>query len=113
MKIAIKFGDNDFGNCFLGVLKTLLSAYRHTETLPTDKIALCNIVNGLSSSCYLLFQDDKLEDRTKEYLQIKPSDLLINEEVDEYSKLTGQHNSDTYVLDTDLDYNNNNAVYFL
>ena len=60
MKIAIKFGDNDFGNCFLGVLKTLLNAYRHTETLPTDKIELCNIINGLSSSCYLLFQHYKL-----------------------------------------------------
>jgi hypothetical protein len=55
MKIAIQFGDNDFGSCFLGVLKTLLNAYRYTETLPTDKEILCNIINELSTPCYLLF----------------------------------------------------------
>jgi hypothetical protein len=113
MKIAIKFGDNDFGNCFLGVLNTLLNAYRHTNSLPTDKVKLCEIINGLLPSCYILFQHDKLEDHTKEYLQIKPSMILIGEEVEEYSKLTGRHNSDTFVLDTDLDFEHNNPIYFI
>lgn len=54
-----------------------------------------------------------VSESTKEYIKIKTADLLINEEVDEYSKLTGQHNSDTYVLDTDLDFEGNSAVYFL
>lgn len=113
MKIAIKFGDNDFGNCFLGVLQTLLNAYRHTETLPTDKNVLCDIINGLSSSCYLLFQDDNLRDKTKEHIQIKPSQLLINEEVEEYLKITTWNNSETFILDTDLDYINQKPIYFI
>ena len=113
MKIAIQFGDNDFHSCFCGVLRTLLNAYRYTETLPTDKTVLKNIINGLSTSCYLLFQNDIISDSTKEYIQISENDLLINNEVDEYMKLTQAHNSDTYVLDTELDYDGNGAVYCL
>jgi hypothetical protein len=113
MKIAIKFGDNDFTSCFFGVLNTLLNAYRYTETLPNDKDVLCNIINELSKPCYVLFQNDMLTESTKEYIQINTTNLLINDEVDEYSKLTDEHNADTYVLDTDLDFDGSNAVYSL
>jgi hypothetical protein len=113
MKIAIKFGDNDFTSCFFGVLKTLLNAYRHTGTFPNDKETLCNIINELSKPCYILFQNDILSEDTIEYIQIKTTNLLINEEVDDYSKLTEQHNSDAYVLDTYLDFYGSDAVYSL
>lgn len=113
MKIAINFGDNDFGNCFLGVLRTLNNAYNYTGYLPTDKDKLVKIINDLSPICYVLFQNDILSDKTKNYIQIKNTDLLIDDEVDEYAKLTHAHNSDTFVLDTDLNYKNNSPIYFL
>ena len=113
MKIAIKFGDNDFSNCFRGVLKTLLEGYRHTGTLPTSKIVLCDIINGLSESCYLLFQDDSISDSTINYIKITDSKILVNEEVDEYILQTHQHNYDTYVLDTDLDFIGSFPIYSL
>jgi hypothetical protein len=121
MKIAIKFGDNDFYNCFTGVLKTLLNAYRHTGTLPTDKEQLCEIINQISYGHYLLFQNQfeyndegngKLCSRTYNYLQINSSKILINDEVDKY--LVDEEdfrNGETFILDTDLDYPGNDAIY--
>ena len=120
MKIAIKFGDNDFYNCFTGVLKTLLEAYKWTDKLPTDKEKLCMIINEISYGCYLLFQnqfsynDEKtgeLCQRTKQYLMISPNQILVNEEVDAYLKSDAFMNSETFILDTDLDYPGNNPVY--
>ena len=121
MKIAIKFGDNDFYNCFTGVLRTLLEAYKWNDRLPKDKKQLSIIINEISYGCYLAFQNQfsyneekKLNDiceRTKEYLQIKPSQILINEEVDAYLKSDEFMNSETFILDTDLDYEGNNPIY--
>ena len=119
MKIAIKFINNDFGNTFLGVLQTLLNAYRHTGMLPPSKSELTFMINSLSAPCYVLFQNEKITHNmteyihTKEYLQIEEKDLLIDKEVDEYSLLTGHHNHSTFVLDTDLDYEDNSPIYFL
>lgn len=120
MKIAIKFGDNDFYNCFTGVLTTLLAAYKWNESLPTDKEKLCKIINEISYGCYLAFQNQfnyneektgQLCQRTKEYLQIKPTQILLNEEVDAYLKSDAFMNSETFILDTDLDYPGNNPIY--
>lgn len=113
MKIAIHFGDNDFHSCFCGILRTLLNAYRYTEQLPNNKTILKNIINNMSESHYLLFQHDSIAEHTREYIKISEEDILIDNEVDEYSKLTSQHNSDTYVLNTELDYDGNSAVYCL
>ena len=120
MKIAIKFGDNDFYNCFSGVLKTILEAYKWTESLPKDKTHLCKIINEISYGCYLLYQNQfdyndeasgELCERTKKYLQITPERILLNEEVDEYLAKVDWDNSETFILDTDLDYKNNNPIY--
>jgi hypothetical protein len=120
MKIAIKFGDNDFYNCFTGVLKTLLEAYKWNDRLPIKKAELCKAINEISYGCYLLFQNQfsyneeksgELCQRTKDYLQIKPSQILINEEVDAYIKSDAFMNSETFILDTDLDYEGNNPIY--
>ena len=116
MKIAIKFKDNDFHNTFFGVLKTLLNSYQHNDDLPTDKIILCDIINDLSPICYNLFQSKKITEISTEhnhYLQITPDNIFINEEVDEYAKLTDYHNHNTFVLDTDLYIYNNNPLYSL
>jgi hypothetical protein len=120
MKIAIKFGDNDFYNSFTGVLKTLLEAYKWQDKLPEDKEKLCKIINEISYGCYLLFQNQfsyneeksgELCLRTKEYLQIKSSQILINKEVNEYLTSDAFFNSETFILDTDLNYEGNNPIY--
>ena len=119
MKIAIKFGDNDFYNCFTGVLKTLLEAKKWYSELPTDKEKLSIIINEISYGCYLLFQNQfeygkeyttKTIDITlKEYLKISPKNILLNEEVDEYFK--GEYIDTIFVLDTNLDYDGNEAIH--
>ena len=120
MKIAIKFGDNDFYNCFSGVLKTILEAHKWTESLPKDKTLLCKIINEISYGCYLLYQNQfkyneeksgELCERTKQYLQITPERILLDKEVDEYLAEVDWDNSETFILDTDLNYENNNPVY--
>jgi hypothetical protein len=120
MKIAIKFGDNDFYNCFTGVLKTLLEAYKWNDKLPVKKDELCIIINEISYGCYLAFQNQfsyneektgEICQRTKDYLKIKPEQILINEEVVAYLKSDAFMNSETFILDTDLDYPGNNPVY--
>lgn len=120
MKIAIKFGDNDFHNTFIPLLETLNRAYQHTGNLPEDKSKLCFIINQLSVNMYLLFQNqyeyngmENVKDglktdenkewiHIKEYFQISPETLLLNEEVDKYLSETEWDNCDTYLLDTDV-----------
>lgn len=112
MKIAIKFGDNDFYNCFFGVLKTLLSAYQHCGKLPTDKKQLCVVINEISYGHYLLFQNQfeyneevngKVCTRTKDWVQITPKQILLGDEIDAYIKKVEWGNSETFILDTDLE----------
>lgn len=129
IKIAIKFGDNDFGNTFYAVLKFLHEAFKHTGHLPTDKKKLQWLINSLSPIIYVSHQNqweyNGLEeaegdttDTNKEFLHTKKylikgvrlEDILVNEEVDDYIKSTDWDNSETFILDTHL-YNNN--VYSL
>lgn len=120
MKIAIKFGDNDFYNTFKGVLETLNGAYKWTDRLPVKKAELCKMINEISYGCYLLYQnqfsynDEKqgeVCERTKRYLQITPEKILIDKEVDEYLATVEWDNSETFILDTDLNFPNNNPIY--
>lgn len=120
MKIAIRFGDNDFSNTFHGVLATIHDAYKWNDKIPT-KEQLCKIINEMVYGHYLLYQnmfeynDEKsgeICEGTKKYLQqIKPERILINEEVDQYLKNTKWDNSETFILDTDLDYPGCNPIY--
>jgi hypothetical protein len=131
MKIAIKFGDNDFGNTFKPVLEVLNSAYKYSNVLPFDKEKLCFIINSLSPILYITHQNqyeyNGLEEvvdgsettnntefiKTKTYLKIKPKDILLNEEVDKYLKEVKCDNSETYILDTDLNYEGSEPIYFI
>lgn len=111
-KIAIRFGDNDFYNCFEGVLQTLDNAFKYHGKLPTDKKLLCVIINQLIYGHYLLFQnqfeyneekDGVISKRTKQYLQITPEKILINEEVDNFIRGIdwdnhGWDNHETFVM---------------
>lgn len=111
MKIAIKTSDNDFYNCFFGVLTSMLNAYNHTNTLPSEKTQLTRIVNEISYGMYLLFQNqfkhnkeakEGLEEipTTKKYLIISEDQILINDEVDDHvASVNGWNNGETFVLD--------------
>ena len=118
MKIAIKFGDNDFYNTFEGVLQTLNAAFKWYGKLPKDKGKLCVVINNISYGCYLLFQNqfDYNEEmsglecnRTKLYVQIKESMLFVDDELKDID--WSNTNGDIFVLDTDLDYENNKPTY--
>jgi len=108
-KLAIRFGDNDFGNCFRGLLKTLSNAYKYNNrAIITDKQKLCLIINELSYGHYLLFQNQFeyneeaagiLNQHTKDYLQITPEKLMINEEVDKFLSENDWDNSETFIID--------------
>lgn len=129
-KIAIKFGDNDFGNTFLPLLAILNASYLHTKYLPKDKKKLCFLINSLSPIAYVLFQNqweyNGLEDvkngleteKNKEFIQTKkylveemlPTDILVDKEVDDYLAKHDWDNGETYILDTTL---YNNKIYSL
>lgn len=93
MKIAIKFGDNDFYNCFYGILETIKNAAKWNNKITQNKEQLCKIINEISYGLYLLYQNSfkyneeksgNICKKTKEYLQITPDQILINEEVTKY-----------------------------
>lgn len=125
-KIAIKFGDNDFYNCFTVLLKSLHEVYKWTDYLPKEKDKLCFIINNLSPTMYVLGQNcwdynglqnesgssietSKEFVRTKEYLQITPDRLLVDDEVDkliEEGDSVHFFNSEIFILDTTLFSNN-------
>ena len=134
MKIAIKFGDNDFHATFLGVLKTLLEIWEYRRgshyELTTDKPALVEMINELSLGHYLARQLTKSHfghnvtpteqkrtehiEHIRKYLKITEEKLMVDGEVDRYLKDTLENNnfnSSTFILDTDLDHENNAAVY--
>ena len=120
MKIAIKFGDNDFYNCFYGVLETIKNARKWNDNVTEDKEKLCNIINEISYGLYLLYQNSFeynqeksgiLCSHTKKNLQIKPDQILINEEVSKYLLEVEWDNSDTYIFDSNLDFDNNVPIF--
>ena len=118
MKIAIKFGDNDFINTFSPLMDTLFKSYVYHNSLPDNKPQLLKLINSVSFGFYMMFQNrfeyDNLNDEnehTRKYLQIDENKLLLNEEVDAYLAEVGAgDNYSTFIIDTDL-YNNN--VYII
>lgn len=120
MKIAIKFGDNDFYNCFYGILETIKNARKWNDKVTKNKEELCKIINEISYGLYLLYQNSfeyneeksgELCSRTKEYLQITPDQILIDEEVVTYLQEVEWDNSEVFVFDSDLDFANNYPIF--
>jgi hypothetical protein len=105
MKIAIIFSDNDFYNCFYGVLQTinLADKWCSLEHLTKEQWATC--INEIAYGSYLLFQnrfeygDESQGKYLKEkYLRVTPDMILLGDEVDEYVKNTEWNNSETFIL---------------
>tara|TARA_R110000737_G_scaffold114686_1_gene147611 strand:+ start:49 stop:441 length:393 start_codon:yes stop_codon:yes gene_type:complete len=116
MKIAIKYGDNDFHSTFLGVLATLRDAYGFggNENLTESKENLTFIINELSLGIYMSHQNhfkytngqtmyDHIE-QARKYLKILESDILVEDEVTHYliANSVDGDNGETFILDTDL-----------
>lgn len=124
MKIAITIRDNDFWSTFTAVLSIINESYKHRsgchdELDVTNKEALMEIIDELSYGCYLVYQNGSPSESTREYLKLKlrkmsfPA-LYVNEEVDKLIKEGGPNgwfNGDVFILDTDLDYPNNECIY--
>ncbi len=120
MKIAIKFGDNDFFNCFYGILETIKNAREWNNETTECKDELCKIINEISYGIYLLYQNsfkynkestgESCED-TKNYLKIKPEQILINKEVDAYLLLNDWDNGETFIFDSEGYINNKEKGY--
>lgn len=114
MKIAIKFGDNDFHATFRGVLWFILIGWKYNRVELT-KAEYLNIINECSATAYKLFQNPLCLESTKEYLQIEIGQVFLNEEVDEVLKSDMMNwNHDCFILDTDIWLNSGDeydAVY--
>lgn len=120
MKIAIKFYDNDFYQCFYGVLETIKNARKWNDKVTMDKDQLCKIINEISYGIYLLYQNSfeyneeesgNLSTKTKLYLEITSDQILLNEEVTKYLNETEWDNSETFIFDSTLDYSNNKCIF--
>ena len=114
MKIAIEFGDNDFHSTWLGVLKAFNESYKynlgsHKEIDISDKKWLVKVFNKLSAGFYLLRQRGTEWENMENYLSIDVDNIFINEEVDELTQKNNNH--EVFILNTDLDYENNECVY--
>lgn len=57
LKIAIRFGDNDFSNTFHNVLKLLANSFDWTGKILNDKKKLLSIINRLSPIIYVTHQN--------------------------------------------------------
>ena len=83
--VGIAFGDNDFHNTFIPLLKVLQLALYADPTMTRERITRC--INALAPGCYTAFQyaGAKEADAHKiAYLRVPESKVLINDEVDAY-----------------------------
>lgn len=123
VKIAIRFGDNDFHSTWKGVLETFAQAFMYSATdIMKDKEAVVEAINKLSYPCFFLFQhrwdidpeydkwQDIREEHYKDYLTVTADRVMINEEVDKYKAETEWNNSETFVLEYD-EYNRQHYIY--
>lgn len=112
MKIAILFGDNDFYNCFYGVLEAIKNASFWSNDCVKkieNKEYLCLVINQISYGIYLLYQEHQskeeksgqLDEHIKDWLQITPEMILFGNEVEKYIKGNPWDNAETFVLYTD------------
>lgn len=122
MKLAIKFGDNDFTSTFEGVLKAFNEAYIHNEGSHkeldyTNKKNIAYIINNMSYAFFLMRQHKIphfpiTAQNTINYLQITEEQIYVDDEVDTLLYKTGNNrNYEIFILDTDLNYDNNSPVY--
>lgn len=120
MKIAINFGDSDFAHTFKGVLNVLKENYKEMGVdLSLDKKKLAKIINEISFGIFLLNQGEECDEHSdedfesiREWLKIEEDDLLTGSEVEARVK-EGWDNGEVFILDMDLDFENNKCIFSL
>lgn len=93
-KIGIKFSDNDFYYTFTAFLRFLLpdETYTHhmAQTIKYTKKQVADLFNVMALGIYLVKQnawrygDANSFLHTQEYLKIKESDVMLDDEVDKF-----------------------------
>lgn len=132
MRIAIKIIDTDFRTSYEGILRMIFDSWKQAKIQGFNKInyfsnknQLKQLIGNLFRPAFFMYQEsyfycqlqyneknplpiyiDNLNKKT-EYL-ISKLQIFLNDEINDLEK-----GIDYIVLDTDLDYQNNNPIYFL
>ncbi len=107
MKIAIRFGDNDFWLTFIETLK-LFNNYIKTTMKTPSKEEVVEFLNNNLTSVYWVKQNKyeyNLDWDAESYLKIKRSQVFFDDEAD-YIIETDFLNGEIFILDTET-----NRVY--
>ena len=120
IRIAILFHDCDMTSTFESLLNTLMYSFEYTLNenynpfLSGDKEICLKVLNQAITPLYRLSQNpygyntpedgdwDTDDEFMSRYLMIKPENLLLGDEVDEYVKVTDWNNGEDYILDMRL-----------
>ena len=111
MKIAIKFSDNDFWQTiteFLELVDKGINSH-HASTSAEERFTkekIAKLFNQTAPGIYWLVQNGlsyNLDWDAEDYLKITEADILINEEVDNLLCNESWHNSEVFILDTNID----------
>lgn len=130
MRVAVRFSDNDFGGVWWATMRALNDIYLQEgedgdelfENFKTNRPKLELILDHLAFTMYVLHNRhaklESLESRAKYFDYLSKDSkhparvnrtLLFDEEIDACAVRYG--GEDIYVIDTDLNYENNDPVY--
>lgn len=104
-KIGILFHDNDFSNTFIGVLTTIGESMtwvcEDKESRYDDKKFVIDMINRIAFAHYLMYQSTSIakERFLTDYLKLDESQVIINEEVDEWKKEDHFLNGEAFFLE--------------
>jgi hypothetical protein len=101
--IGIRYGDNDYGNLFRGLLFTLMAALEWRATEPSRE-QLLQIINENIYGMYLMWQhmgeNPPSREEVETHLEITDNKLYIDEQVDQFFDEKGDwHNSEFIYVD--------------
>ena len=103
MRIAIRFGDNDFYHTLYPFMKFLLQSIREYPNLEhiLTKKHIVQLFNNMAPSIYLLCQDNFSGSFVRDgYLKIDETRVYFTEEIDIQIK-ENNFNWDCFYIDTD------------
>lgn len=119
MRIAIKIIDTDFRLTYEGILRMIFDSWKQAKIQSFDRVNyfsnkndLKEIIEHLIKPASVMYQLSDFSD----FFIYRPFfdefkdkiEVFINNEIDNL-----EEGIDYIVLDTDLDYQNNNPIYFL
>lgn len=107
-RIAINFGDNDYGMTYRAVMSHLKSARTagHFDPFTVSRETMLRLLNEVIPACYVSHQsrDHTIDERTRDWLAISTQQLLFDDDSTNYLKDTNRHNGECIVWDLNIDY---------